>query len=68
MQLSGRLVFLAGAIAPGAGAVACTDPETAKRRHLERGDRLTADGQYQEAILEYRRALRAGDRFGEDES
>lgn len=68
MQLSGRLVLLAGAIAHGAGAVACTDPETAKWRHLERDDRLTAQGRAHAAILEYRRALRADDRFGEDES
>lgn len=47
-----------------AGA-ACTNPETAKLEYLESGNRFVADGRFDEAIVQYRNALRHDERFGE---
>jgi tetratricopeptide (TPR) repeat protein len=47
------------------GAAACSDPEVSKRRQLERGEALAADGKHAEAIIEYRNALRVDALFGE---
>ena len=46
-------------------AAACTDPETARQQALERGDRFAGEGRYNEAILEYRNAVRQDARSGE---
>ena len=49
-----------------AGAASCSvDSETAKRQFLAEGDRYLAEKKYQEAILQYRNALRQDDKFGE---
>ena len=47
-------------------ALACNrDPNAAKRRYLERGDRYAAAGKYSEAVLEYRNAVQQAPRAGE---
>jgi tetratricopeptide (TPR) repeat protein len=52
---SWTIVFVVGALlGPGCSR----SPEAQKARHLERGDKYAAQAQYQEAILEYRNALR----------
>jgi tetratricopeptide (TPR) repeat protein len=43
----------------------CTSSETAKRAHLENGNRLAAEKKYAEAIVEYRNALDIDDTFGD---
>jgi tetratricopeptide (TPR) repeat protein len=46
--------------------VACkTDPEVAKREYLERGNRFFAEGKYNDASVNYRKALRLDPRYGE---
>lgn len=44
---------------------ACSDPEAAKMRHLQKADEHMANEEYSEAILEYRNALKVDARFGE---
>lgn len=46
-------------------ASACSDPEARKQQFLERGNALAAEGKYQEAVLEYRNAIRLDRLFGE---
>src|SRR5688572_19690433 len=46
-------------------AAACTDPQVAKVRHLERGNALSADGKHREAVLEYRQAIKLDTKYGE---
>ena len=47
-------------------AASCsTDPEVAKREHLEKGDRYVAEQKFPEATIEYRNAIVADPRFGE---
>src|SRR5688572_2973302 len=46
-------------------AIACTNAETSKRQFLENGMRLAADKKFDEAIVEYRNAIRVDSRFGE---
>jgi tetratricopeptide (TPR) repeat protein len=43
----------------------CTDKEAIKQASLKKADALAAQGNYAEAILEYRNALKADKRFGE---
>lgn len=46
--------------------VACgRDPEKAKRRYLENGNRYAQQGKFKEAIIMYRNALKRDPRFGE---
>lgn len=46
--------------------VSCTrDPEKAKRRYLENGNRYMQQGKVREAIIMYRNALKRDPRFGE---
>ena len=45
--------------------VACSDPEVTKARHLEQGKAHMAAGKVQDAILEFRNALKIDPRFGE---
>src|SRR5262249_26455980 len=40
-----------------------TDPETAKRRYVESGQRYFDKGQYAEAAIQYRKALQIDPRF-----
>src|ERR1051326_6171950 len=48
------------------GMVGCkTDPEVAKRRYLESGQRYFDRGQYSEACIQYRKALQIDPRFAE---
>lgn len=44
---------------------ACSDPAVSKQKHLERGNALAAGGKLQEAILEYRNAIKVDRQFGE---
>jgi putative PEP-CTERM system TPR-repeat lipoprotein len=46
-------------------AVACSDPEKRKQEHLAAADAFASQGKYEEAILEYRNAIKADARFGE---
>ncbi len=47
-------------------ALACSrDPNAAKRRYVERGDRAAAAGKYSEAVLEYRNAVQQAPRAGD---
>jgi len=46
-------------------AVACSNPEKAKRRHLAKADAYLSQGKNNEAIVEYRNALKADPKFGE---
>lgn len=56
-------VFLLAALLLGS---ACTrDPEKAKRRYLENGNRYAQQGKLKEAIIMYRNALKRDPRFGE---
>src|SRR5256885_8027333 len=49
------IVFVVGALLVSG----CSrSPEAQKARHLERGDKYATQAEYQEAILEYRNALR----------
>src|SRR5688572_19279711 len=43
----------------------CSDPQAAKQRALENGNRYFAQKQYKEAIIEYRNAVQQDPRFGE---
>ena len=44
---------------------ACSNPEVAKRRYLESGDKALAEHKVQNAIVQYRNAIRLDPRFGE---
>jgi len=46
-------------------ALACTNAETGKQQFLQNGMRLAAEKKFDEAILEYRNAIRVDNRFGE---
>jgi tetratricopeptide (TPR) repeat protein len=45
--------------------IACTDPAVAKRKYVEKADALVTQGKYQEAVLEYRNAIKLDPKFGE---
>ena len=44
---------------------ACASAAEQKQRHLEQGNQYSTDGEYQSAIIEYRKALQLDDRFGQ---
>src|SRR5829696_2796013 len=46
-------------------AIACTNGETAKRQFLENGMQFAAEKKFDEAIVEYRNAIRIDGRFAE---
>src|SRR5262245_23058507 len=46
-------------------AGACSNPEEQKQAYFANANRFVADKKYQEAIVEYRNALRIDDKFGE---
>jgi len=46
-------------------ALGCTSADTAKREALANGDKYFAAGKFNEAVVEYRNALRRDSRFGE---
>ena len=46
-------------------AAACADKEAQKQKYLKKADALAAQGNYTEAVLEYKNALKADKRFGE---
>jgi tetratricopeptide (TPR) repeat protein len=46
-------------------ASSCTDPETAKLRHLERGDQYAAEKRDEFAVVEYASAVKIDPKFGE---
>jgi tetratricopeptide (TPR) repeat protein len=56
---------LAASVIVSALLVACSDPEQAKKEHFDNAERFRAAGKIQEAIVEYRNALRADERYGE---
>lgn len=56
---------LAIAIGVALTASACSDPEAAKQRYLANGNEFLAANKVQEAIVEYRNAIRQDPRFGE---
>jgi tetratricopeptide (TPR) repeat protein len=59
---SWRVVIFAAAVA----VVACSrDPNVLKQRYFDSGNSYVESGKYREAILEYRRAVRADGTFGE---
>ena len=58
--LSGTLAALLAITLTG-----CSNPEADKKRYVESGDQFVAQKKYQEAIVEYRNAIRADNRFGE---
>src|SRR5688572_17744428 len=43
---------------------ACSDPEAAKQRYLDSGNRFFQEKKYSEAIVEYRNAIQQDARFG----
>jgi tetratricopeptide (TPR) repeat protein len=43
----------------------CSNPEADKQRYLESGNQFASQKKYQEAIVEYRNAIRVDNRFGE---
>ena len=47
------------------GTAACSNPDTAKQEYLESGNQFMAEGKVDEAILQYRNAVREDNRFGE---
>ena len=62
MRISNRLAAIVMACGLLAG---CSDPEKTKREHFANAERFVAAGKTQEAIVEYRNALRADPKFGE---
>ena len=62
MRLFKRLVALSAVTALLAG---CADSEKEKREHFDNAERFMTAGKTQEAIVEYRNALRADGKFGE---
>src|ERR1041384_3991306 len=46
-------------------SAACSNPDAAKRRHLENGNKFAEQKKYTEAILEYRNALQIDDKYAE---
>ena len=60
-----RLFAIALAAIFAAAAAACSDPEADKQRYLKSGDDYFAQKKYREAIIEYRNAINADERFGE---
>ena len=53
------------AVASGVLLVACSDSEQTKREHFANANKFMEAGKPQEAIVEYRNALRADGKFGE---
>ena len=53
------------AVASGVLLVACSDSEQTKREHFASANKFMEAGKPQEAIVEYRNALRADGKFGE---
>lgn len=60
-----RFRFIAAPLLVAFITAACSDPEAAKLQHVQKADEHMSKGQYKEAILEYRNALKADARFGE---
>jgi len=60
-----RFNRLAASVIVSALLAACSDPERVKKEHFDNAERFMAGGKVQEAILEYRNALRADPRYGE---
>ncbi|MEK7404324.1 MAG: tetratricopeptide repeat protein [Acidobacteriota bacterium] len=61
-----RTRFLPAVVLLLAAALSCSrDPEVVKRKYLESGNRYFDKGQYKEASIMYRQALRKDARYGE---
>ncbi len=56
---------LVSTIAACAALAACSNPEQVKKEHFANATRFLAEGKTQEAIVEYRNALKADGRYGE---
>lgn len=49
----------------GLGSAACSNPEEEKQQYFANANRFLEEKKYQEAIVEYRNAIRIDDKFGE---
>ena len=58
-------IRLAASVCVAALLVGCSDPERTKKEHFDNAERFMAADKVQEAIVEYRNALRDDPRFGE---
>jgi tetratricopeptide (TPR) repeat protein len=66
IDMSGARFAAAAAITGCLAVGACgTDPDTAKRKYERSGDRYAAQAQYQEAVIEYRNALKQDPLFSD---
>jgi tetratricopeptide (TPR) repeat protein len=57
------LAFLVAAFA--LASLACSNPETAKKEHLQRGEAYLTEKKFQEASLEFRNAVQIDDKLAE---
>ena len=60
-----RMLLAALATAAALLAVGCTSTERARQQHLDRGDRYFAEQKFDEALIEYRNAIKEDPAFGE---
>jgi tetratricopeptide (TPR) repeat protein len=60
-----RFTFASGLLAVALSVGCSTDPDSAKRAHLERGDEYARQGKQHEAIIEYLNAIQQDAAFGE---
>jgi tetratricopeptide (TPR) repeat protein len=58
-------IRLAASLCVSALLVGCSDPERTKKEHFDNAEGFMAAGKVQEAIVEYRNALRDDPKFGE---
>lgn len=59
------ILRVAGSTALLLTLTACANPEADRQRYLDSGDRFLAENRIQEAVVEYRNAVRADNRHGE---
>ena len=64
-MLTRSLRVFACVVAVAAASACSRDPNVLKMRYFEAGNTYVESGKYREAILEYRRAVRADATFGE---
>jgi tetratricopeptide (TPR) repeat protein len=60
-----RKMFFSGIVVLALCAAACSNPEAEKQQAFESGNRYFDEKKYNDAILEYRNAIRIDPRFGE---
>ena len=64
-MMSSRMPRVAAGVCVLLLAIACSDSEKGKQQYLENGMRFAAEKKFDEAIVEYRNAIRIDGRFGE---